>query len=48
MLTHAFAFLRKRKVREIEELNQPGGNEKWKIRGKHSKMRAKERRQKRH
>ncbi|KAJ8431243.1 hypothetical protein Cgig2_028633 [Carnegiea gigantea] len=37
---------RKRKVREIEELNQPGGNEKWKIRGKHSKMRAKERRQK--
>lgn len=39
---------RKRKVREIEELNQPGGNEKWKIKGKHSKMRAKERRQKKH
>lgn len=39
---------RKRKVREIEELNQPGGNEKWKIRGKHSKNRAKERRQKKH
>lgn len=39
------AQYRKRKVREIEESNQPGGNEKWKIRGKQSQMRAKERRQ---
>nr|XP_048329314.1 rRNA-processing protein fcf2-like [Ziziphus jujuba var. spinosa]XP_048329315.1 rRNA-processing protein fcf2-like [Ziziphus jujuba var. spinosa] len=35
---------RKRKVREIEEKNRPGGNEKWKIKGKHSQKRAKQRR----
>jgi hypothetical protein len=35
---------RKRKVREIEEKNRPGGNDKWKIKGKQSWKRAKERR----
>ncbi|KAM6544781.1 hypothetical protein CsatB_025517 [Cannabis sativa] len=35
---------RKRKVREIEEKNQPGGNNKWKIKGKHPKNRANQRR----
>ncbi|CAL0315012.1 unnamed protein product [Lupinus luteus] len=35
---------RKRKVREIEEKNQPGGNEKWKIKGKNTRKRAKEKR----
>ncbi|POO03345.1 Fcf2 pre-rRNA processing [Trema orientale] len=35
---------RKRKIREIEEKNQPGGNQKWKIKGKHTKKRAKQRR----
>ena len=35
---------RKRKVREIEEKNRPGGNDKWKIKGKQSRKRAKERR----
>ncbi|KAJ4721895.1 rRNA-processing protein fcf2 [Melia azedarach] len=35
---------RKRKVREIEEQNRPGGNEKWKIRGRQSQKRAKQRR----
>ncbi|KAH7529427.1 hypothetical protein FEM48_Zijuj05G0182900 [Ziziphus jujuba var. spinosa] len=35
---------RKRKVGEIEEKNRPGGNEKWKIKGKHSQKRAKQRR----
>lgn len=35
---------RKRKVREIEEQNRPGGNDKWKIRGHHSRKRAKDRR----
>ncbi|KAE9595443.1 putative Fcf2 pre-rRNA processing [Lupinus albus] len=38
------AAYRKRKVREIEEKNQPGGNEKWKIKGKNTRKRAKERR----
>ncbi|XP_024982039.1 rRNA-processing protein fcf2-like isoform X1 [Cynara cardunculus var. scolymus] len=35
---------RKRKVREIEEKNQPGGVDKWKIKGKSSWKRAKQRR----
>ncbi|KAK2389589.1 hypothetical protein P8452_27260 [Trifolium repens] len=35
---------RKRKVREIEEQRQPGGNAKWKIQGKSTRKRAKERR----
>ncbi|KAJ4840723.1 hypothetical protein Tsubulata_044245 [Turnera subulata] len=35
---------RKRKVREIEEKHRPGGNEKWKIKGRQSWKRAKERR----
>ncbi|XP_050280413.1 uncharacterized protein LOC126721426 [Quercus robur] len=34
----------KRKVREIEEKNQLGGNEKWKIKGQQSQKRAKQRR----
>ncbi|XP_016183411.1 rRNA-processing protein fcf2-like isoform X2 [Arachis ipaensis] len=38
------AAYRKRKVREIEEQNQPVGNTKWKIRGRNSWKRAKERR----
>ncbi|KAG2379912.1 uncharacterized protein HKW66_Vig0166910 [Vigna angularis] len=38
------AAYRKRKVREIEEQNRPGGNEKWKIKGSNSRKRAKERR----
>ncbi|XP_019461697.1 PREDICTED: rRNA-processing protein fcf2-like [Lupinus angustifolius] len=38
------AAYRKRKVREIEEKNQPSGNEKWKIKGKNTRKRAKERR----
>ncbi|KAF3946546.1 hypothetical protein CMV_027200 [Castanea mollissima] len=38
------ADYRKRKVREIEEKNQPGGNEKWKIKGQQSQKRAKQRR----
>ncbi|KAK4594707.1 hypothetical protein RGQ29_018417 [Quercus rubra] len=33
----------KRKVREIEEKNQPGGNEKWKIKGQQSQKHAKQR-----
>lgn len=37
-------FSRKRKVREIEEKNRPGGNENWKIKGQSSRRRAKERR----
>ncbi|KAL5568755.1 hypothetical protein UlMin_025330 [Ulmus minor] len=41
---HTLGNYRKRKVREIEEKNQPGGNEKWKIKGKHTQKRAKERR----
>ncbi|XP_076949699.1 rRNA-processing protein fcf2-like [Bidens hawaiensis] len=35
---------RKRKVREIEAKNQPGGVDKWKIKGKGSWKRAKQRR----
>ncbi|KAJ0093744.1 hypothetical protein Patl1_24741 [Pistacia atlantica] len=35
---------RKRKVREIEEQNRPSGNEKWKIKGRQSQKRAKQRR----
>lgn len=35
---------RKRKVREIEETNRPAGNDKWKINGKQTKKRAKQRR----
>lgn len=38
------AFYRKRKVREIEAKNQPGGVDKWKIKGKGSWKRAKQRR----
>ncbi|KAJ1390532.1 Fcf2 pre-rRNA processing [Sesbania bispinosa] len=39
------AVYRKRKVREIEEQNQPtAGNQKWKIKGQNSRKRAKERR----
>ncbi|KAK4770864.1 hypothetical protein SAY87_031396 [Trapa incisa] len=34
----------KRKVREIEEQNRPASNEKWKIKGKMSMKRAKQRR----
>ena len=35
-------IFRKSKVREIEEKNQPGGNEKWKIKGQQSQKCAKE------
>ncbi|MBA0827863.1 hypothetical protein Goarm_012607 [Gossypium armourianum] len=35
---------RKRKVREIEERNRPAGNEKWKIKGRQTFKRAKQRR----
>ncbi|KAK7274282.1 hypothetical protein RIF29_15365 [Crotalaria pallida] len=38
------AAYRKRKVREIEEKKQPAGNEKWKIKGKNTRKRAKEKR----
>ncbi|XP_057961123.1 rRNA-processing protein fcf2-like [Malania oleifera] len=38
---------RKRKVREIEELNRPAGVNKWKIKGKQSRKRAKHRRHRR-
>lgn len=38
------AAYRARKVREIEEQNQPAGNEKWKVKGGNSRKRAKERR----
>lgn len=40
----SLAAYRKRKVREIEEKNRPGGNENWKIKGQGSRRRAKERR----
>ncbi|CAN0907887.1 rRNA-processing protein fcf2 [Linum grandiflorum] len=40
----SFKTYRKRKVREIEEQNRPGGKDKWKIRGKESLKRAKEKR----
>ncbi|KAK6254282.1 Fcf2 pre-rRNA processing [Theobroma cacao] len=35
---------RKRKIREIEERNRPAGNEKWKIKGRQTFKRAKQRR----
>ncbi|KAI5667258.1 hypothetical protein M9H77_17111 [Catharanthus roseus] len=38
------AQYRKRKVQEIEEQNRSGGVDKWKIRGKQSRKRAKQRR----
>ncbi|KAF5752097.1 rRNA-processing protein fcf2-like [Tripterygium wilfordii] len=41
---HTLGQYRKRKVREIEEQNRPGGNDKWKIRGRQSWKRAKQRR----
>ncbi|XP_074319299.1 rRNA-processing protein fcf2-like [Silene latifolia] len=40
----ALTQYRKRKVREIEEHNRPGGNEKWRNRGKQTQKRAKEKR----
>ncbi|KAL2943590.1 rRNA-processing protein fcf2 [Bienertia sinuspersici] len=40
----SLAHYRKRKVREIEEERRPGGNEKWKIKGKSTLKRAKEKR----
>ncbi|GAB4860826.1 hypothetical protein Ancab_035988 [Ancistrocladus abbreviatus] len=40
----SFTQYRKRKVREIEELNQPASNNKWKIKGKQTRKRAKQRR----
>ncbi|KNA18568.1 hypothetical protein SOVF_069670 [Spinacia oleracea] len=40
----SLAQYRKRKVREIEEHQRPGGNEKWKIKGKFTLKRAKEKR----
>ncbi|CAB4293018.1 unnamed protein product [Prunus armeniaca] len=41
---HTLGNYRKRKVREIEDKNRPAGNEKWKIKGKKSYQRAKQRR----
>ncbi|KAL0009422.1 hypothetical protein SO802_010924, partial [Lithocarpus litseifolius] len=38
------ADYRKRKVREIEEKNQLGRNEKWKIKGQQSQKRGKKKR----
>ncbi|WCJ29094.1 Fcf2 pre-rRNA processing protein [Euphorbia peplus] len=38
------AAYRKRKVREIEEHDRPGGNDKWKNKGRQTRMRAKQRR----
>ncbi|CAO2837086.1 unnamed protein product [Amaranthus hypochondriacus] len=40
----SLAHYRKRKVREIEDQHRPGGNENWKIRGKSTLKRAKEKR----
>lgn len=37
---------RKRKVQEIEEQRQPGGVGKWKIKGRQTWKRAKQRREK--
>ncbi|XP_073006384.1 rRNA-processing protein fcf2-like [Typha latifolia] len=42
---HALKAYRKRKVQEIEEIRQPGGVDKWKIKGKKSWKRAKHRRE---
>ncbi|KAF7837638.1 DNA binding protein [Senna tora] len=39
-----FSAYRKRKVQEIEEKNRPAGNDKWKIKGRNSQKRKKERR----
>ncbi|BFG14802.1 hypothetical protein CerSpe_010760 [Prunus speciosa] len=41
---HTLGNYRKRRVREIEDKNRPAGNEKWKIKGKKSYQRAKQRR----
>ncbi|KAI6685170.1 hypothetical protein NL676_031083 [Syzygium grande] len=41
---HKLRDYRKRKVWEIEEENRPAGNEKWKIKGRQSMRRAKQRR----
>ncbi|KAI7995038.1 rRNA-processing protein FCF2, partial [Camellia lanceoleosa] len=41
---HTLGEYRKRKVQEIEEQNRPGGVEKWKIKGRQSWKRAKQRR----
>lgn len=41
---HKLRDYRKRKVREIEEEKRPAGNEKWKIKGRQSMRRAKQRR----
>ena len=43
-IKHVSSFYRKRKVREIEEWNRPAGNEKWKIKGRQTFKRAKQRR----
>lgn len=40
----SLSHYRKRKVREIEDQHQPGGNGNWKIRGKSTLKRAKEKR----
>ncbi|XP_023540909.1 rRNA-processing protein fcf2-like [Cucurbita pepo subsp. pepo] len=40
----ALTQYRKRKVQEIEEQNRSAGNDKWKIKGRHSRKRSKERR----
>ncbi|XP_052206382.1 rRNA-processing protein fcf2-like [Diospyros lotus] len=41
---HTLTKYRKRKLREIDERNQPGGVNKWKIKGKQSRKRPKQRR----
>ncbi|OAY69685.1 rRNA-processing protein fcf2, partial [Ananas comosus] len=41
---HNLKAYRKRKVQEIEESRKPGGVEKWKIKGRNSRKRAKDRR----
>nr|XP_010920796.1 rRNA-processing protein fcf2 [Elaeis guineensis] len=43
---HTFTSYRKRKVQEIEEQRQPGGVDKWKIKGRQTWKRAKQRREK--
>ncbi|CAA6655030.1 unnamed protein product [Spirodela intermedia] len=42
---HSLRTYRKRKVREIEDALRPAGNDKWKIRGRQTQKRAKERRE---
>lgn len=44
LVDHSLGNYRKRKVREIEEQRQPGGVDKWKIKGRQSLKRAKQRR----